>query len=263
MFISHILAGVIGLAVSADASPLVDLTKIERRLGKEPVYESKRPQYCLLVFGAKAEPRVWVVLDGDLLYLDRNGNGDLTEPGERISSDQALRRPEDRPDLEVSRSFTLHFPAKNRSKQASKGPILSCGPELVWFHVERFLRRAELRDDPHWEGYWKRPFRVALAEASEWEQDAQVAFADRAEDAPILHFLGPLQVTWSNRARPEFRRGEKAEFLVRLTTPGVNGTVRTYGGIPAGAHPVADLEFPAGRPGGAPIRQHAELTTPC
>ncbi|MEN6494403.1 MAG: hypothetical protein ABFD16_08930 [Thermoguttaceae bacterium] len=78
MFTSHILAGVIVLAVSADASPLVDLTKIERRLQNEPVYESKRPQYCLLVFGPRAEPRVWAVLDGDVLYLDRNGNGDLT-----------------------------------------------------------------------------------------------------------------------------------------------------------------------------------------
>src|SRR5262245_65117335 len=49
----------------------VDLAKIDRTLRKEPIYRSKRPQYCLLVFGTEAKTRVWVVLDGDVLYLDR------------------------------------------------------------------------------------------------------------------------------------------------------------------------------------------------
>ena len=30
----------------------------------------------------EAQTRVWIVQDGDTLYVDRNGNGDLTEPGE-------------------------------------------------------------------------------------------------------------------------------------------------------------------------------------
>src|SRR5262249_8147594 len=60
-----------------------DLTKIERTIAKEPAYKSK-PKYCLLVFGPEAKTRVWLVLDGDTLYVDRNGNGDLTETGERF-----------------------------------------------------------------------------------------------------------------------------------------------------------------------------------
>src|SRR5262249_38818786 len=48
------------------------------------VYRSQ-PRYCLLVFGPKAEHRVWLVLDGDSLYVDRNGNGDLTEEGKRFA----------------------------------------------------------------------------------------------------------------------------------------------------------------------------------
>jgi hypothetical protein len=62
-----------------------DLTKIDRTIAKEPAYESK-PQYCLLVFGPEAKTRVWLVRDGDVLYVDRNGNGDLTEDGERVIS---------------------------------------------------------------------------------------------------------------------------------------------------------------------------------
>src|SRR5262249_1027782 len=60
-----------------------DLTKIDRAIAKEPAYQSK-PKYCLLVFGPEAKTRGWLVLDGDTRFVDRNGNGDLTEKGERF-----------------------------------------------------------------------------------------------------------------------------------------------------------------------------------
>src|SRR2546425_12221632 len=64
--------------------PAFDLTKIDRTIAKEPQYQSKSPKYGLLVFGPKADKRVWLVLDKDVLYVDINGNGDLTEPGEKV-----------------------------------------------------------------------------------------------------------------------------------------------------------------------------------
>ena len=63
-----------------------DLTKVERRLVKEPAYKSASPHYALLVIGPEARDRVWLVKDGDTLYVDRNGNGDLTDPGEKVSA---------------------------------------------------------------------------------------------------------------------------------------------------------------------------------
>src|SRR5262249_28513553 len=77
------LAAFIGLVLAASPLAAADLTKIDRKIGKEPVYQSK-PKYCLLVFGPEAKTRVWVVLDGQTLYVDRNGDGDLTESGERV-----------------------------------------------------------------------------------------------------------------------------------------------------------------------------------
>ena len=41
-------------------------------------------KYGLLMFGPEGKDRVWIVLDGDTLYVDRNGNGDLTEANENI-----------------------------------------------------------------------------------------------------------------------------------------------------------------------------------
>jgi hypothetical protein len=64
-----------------------DLAKIDRTIAKEPAYRTKAPKYCLLVFGREGKNRVWLVQDGDALYVDRNGNGDLTEPGEKVAAE--------------------------------------------------------------------------------------------------------------------------------------------------------------------------------
>src|SRR5947207_1342564 len=76
-------------------SPLsaADLSQVERSLVKAPVYKSK-PRYCLLAFGPEAKMRVWLVQDGDTLYVDRNGNGDLTEGGEKIAAKKNSRTAE-------------------------------------------------------------------------------------------------------------------------------------------------------------------------
>jgi hypothetical protein len=55
-----------------------DLTKIDRSIRKEPTYKGK-PKYCLLVWGPEAKTRIWLVQDGNLLYIDRNRDGDLTD----------------------------------------------------------------------------------------------------------------------------------------------------------------------------------------
>jgi hypothetical protein len=74
------------------APSAIDFSKIDRTIAKEPKYLAK-PQYGLMLLDAEGKSRVWIILDKssadaphhDILYLDRNGNGDLTEEGERFS----------------------------------------------------------------------------------------------------------------------------------------------------------------------------------
>ena len=61
---------------------------IDRIIRKQPAYKTKTPRYALLVFGAKDQDCVWLVQDGDTLYVDRNGNGDLTDPGEAVAAEK-------------------------------------------------------------------------------------------------------------------------------------------------------------------------------
>lgn len=57
-----------------------DLAAIEKTIGSQPTYRTE-PRYCLLIFGAEAKIRVWIVEDERTLYVDRNANGDLTDDG--------------------------------------------------------------------------------------------------------------------------------------------------------------------------------------
>jgi hypothetical protein len=70
-----------------------DLSKIDHRIAKEPTYKTTQPLYGLYVFGPEAKIRVWAIFDKskpdapdyDILYFDRNTDGDLTAPEERIA----------------------------------------------------------------------------------------------------------------------------------------------------------------------------------
>ena len=69
-------------ACFAAGPAFADPPQVVRTIAKEPAYRTKSPKYCLLAFGPEGKDQVWLVLDGDTLYVDRNGNGDLTEVGE-------------------------------------------------------------------------------------------------------------------------------------------------------------------------------------
>ena len=228
----------------AGRAAAVDLATIDRSVRTEPPYQSKIPQYCLLVFGPQAKTRVWMVLDGDVLYVDRNGNGDLTDPGERVISQQARLRPADR---SVGEGYSFDL----QCFKAGAEPILSCDPEVVWLHVGPMQEKS---------------FSVTVATKTGYVQQALfVRFGDRPQDAPIFQIDGPRHFALNNKLGPHvFRPGETSELVVELTSPALKARMRTeHSLIPAELHPVAELEFPPAKAGGDPIRVRVELKERC
>src|SRR5262249_57747046 len=69
----------------------VDYAKIDRSIAREPRYLAE-PRYALFILDPAGEFRVWAVLDKsdvksshyDVVYFDKDGDGDLAEPGERF-----------------------------------------------------------------------------------------------------------------------------------------------------------------------------------
>lgn len=172
-----------------------DLTKIDRTILKEPVYQGK-PEYCLLVFGPEAQTRVWLVLDGDVLYVDRNGNGDLTEDGERLEPKKDDWQIPGRP-----RIFKHYFDVGDIAVAGQKTKV---GP--LWI-VLQGTAKAVLENE------------CTIGVGG--QRAKGVRLAGRA-DAPVLHFAGPLTVVSIEPA--QFVRGQEPKdsvnwLRVRVGTP--------------------------------------------
>ena len=83
----------VAAATAAGAAPADDgaPAQIEKKIAKEPKYVAA-PRYALFVLDEAAKFRAWAVFDKskpdapfyDVLYFDRNGDGDLTAPDERF-----------------------------------------------------------------------------------------------------------------------------------------------------------------------------------
>lgn len=189
-----------------------DLTKIDRTIAKEPAYKGT-PKYCLLAFGPEAKTRVWLVLDGDTLYADRNGNGDLTEEGERL--------------VAVQKTWAVGV----KGRVWSVGDIATPGGKVIYKGLtvsdvsavvdSRFYSRGlgitvnvPIGSD--------RAFQSA-GSAVHPAEGYNLRFADRPQDAPVVHFGGPLRIML--RKPEQFTAGVKAgqtyEVEARVGTPGL------------------------------------------
>ncbi len=224
----------LALALLPLASPAADLAALRRPPVKEPRYESGSPRYCLLAFGPEAATRVWLVIDGRTLYADRNGNGDLTEPGER------------------------------------KKALTWGGPEGTLFEFGNLTRlngkkvQVTIRDQADGADA------VGVAVGGEPYQSAgrdsegALHFAARPQDAPVIHVGGPPRFIAGGG--PGVRHHTQGQSLsVRLGSRGLGrGTfaLLAYDSLPAALHPVAVIEFRR-RAGGEPLTARVELAERC
>jgi len=243
-----------------------DLAKIERKIAKEPAYQTKTPKYCLLVFGPEAKTRVWLVQDGDVLYVDRNGNGDLTEEGKRVTLKQ---------NSDNYRSFEA-------------GDIKADGLTHTGLSVSQLKASAEsVGNDEEWERIkksgpepWMWWVRLTVERPAEDKRDlpksisyvingdglGMLLFADKPQDAPIIHLNGPWSLGLQDR-KQRLIAGEKSNLQIGVGTQGVGpGTfafVLYTNTIPKDAYPDAEITFPAKSPGQQPIHQKFTLKDRC
>src|SRR5262245_12181329 len=148
--------------IASVPSQAADLTKIDRTIAKEPAYKNK-PKYCLLIFGPEAKTKAWLVLDGDVLHVDRNCNGDLTEKANRVEMN--YRSPTlgvfDAGDITDEHGKTKHTSLRLSVAEKAKGVSLA-----ITVAGKQREYAGSIKDE-------------------------ELVIADRPQDAPIVHFDGP------------------------------------------------------------------------
>ncbi|MGV3720200.1 MAG: hypothetical protein ACO1SX_04750, partial [Actinomycetota bacterium] len=223
---------VVGVSgVSYAQAPEVNLGAIPRMIAKEPTYQTPKQQYCLLVLGAAAKSRVWLVLDGPALYVDRNRNGVLTDPGERVTG--------------VEGRFKV-------------GELVEADGKSRYTNV---VVAVDQRHGTEEEGITVKPFEVIAKVRGQFEMGAEPAFADSAAAAPIVHFGGPLSMRVFDPR--QVSRGQRVAFRCLIRTPGLGEGSEAglyHYGLPDYVYPVVSMEFPTA---GAAAPARFELKTRC
>jgi len=207
-----------------------------------------------------------------VMYLDRNGNGDLTEPGNRVDARFSRHYPNTpRPELAENREFYVDSRRRN-AEEPPKDTILTCLPSVSWFVIYQEVFRDDYipkdeREQLALDYFRARPVRVAVfLDHRRYEQDGYATFADRPQEAPIIHFDGPLTlcVDEAKFGPLELRRGETTELYAKLTTPGLQATtVMQSDGPPDSAHPIVEIDWPASESGDPPLHSRVELRERC
>jgi len=237
------------LSTIGQPSPDVDLSRIERTIAKEPAYATKTPLYAMIALGADASRRVWVVLDGDVLYLDRNANADLTDaedrhPVKKISHGNQPAYTEDRifSVSGVPREAGAPQSSVDVYAQVSLFNLAYAWEDKAEQEVVALARRTTV---PHIAFF-------SLNHEGKTISTVIFAMSESAAKAPILHFDGPLTLGRIGAYPLDLTRGdEPTELKVAVGTAGVGAgslayrTFETLPDIPETARPVADIEFPA------------------
>jgi hypothetical protein len=227
----------VALAALALPAGAVELAAIERKLAKEPTYAGK-PAYCLLALGADAKTRVWVVRDGDVVYVDKNGNGDLTEPGEKFTATPDV---DDGEDMKVA---ITQFDLGDLPPIGGKTPYTS----LVLHR--NVVESKGLEGAKHVTDVAQ----VVVRLHDKHSQSAAPTFAAKAADAPVAHLDGPLEIRVAPHPKGEpvclAKDADEHEFTVQIGTLGVgegSWAPLGYEQVPEDVHPVVEIAFPAAK----------------
>lgn len=251
-----------------------DPPKVDRTLGKQPKFMGK-PTYAILAFGSEAQHRIWLIRDGDTLYVDRNGNGDLTE------ADEVVKRTAPKKGRETEEIRVFEIGTVTTGNQAHSGLVVYGSPLVEYANGETGMLppvKAALEKDKKAQAYLIRcevevPGMKGggtggrLEMAAGWlDLNGPLQFAEKPADAPVIHFGGPLEISFFGDL-PKLRVGRSSEFVLVVGTPGVGaGTfaMLSYEDcIPKDAYPKAEITFAPKKAGDKPPKELFELKERC
>ena len=251
----------------ADEQPF-DLSTIDRTIAREPVYESQ-PHYALFVFGPQGADRSWLVVDGDrVAYIDRNGNGDLTDPEDRVAFD-------------AKASEKLTFSNASTFSGMHRFPLGEVhGTRLefdLWVRNPDFEPTKETPFPEHlrkWDSHgWVNGSLMRTAADGSRAQNPLLLTPDPAT-AQISRFGGPVSIglKWRDRQRLE-AWPKRFVFDVHLghrnlpakgsTVDGFRMTVLTTSEVPEVIKPIARFEYASVNANEPPMTQTVRLDRRC
>jgi hypothetical protein len=207
----------------------VNLGKIDRTIGKEPKYQWK-PQYCLVVLGPEAKTRVWLVLDGNVLYASGK-DCELTKVVERSEEEEG---------------YVVRVPG------------------IAHGMIVRAIRNGDAPD------LVKVAYRPDGLLAQRQTIEGNVQFGDAPKTAPVVHLDGSYTSTLRERGviekgkwlrdADEYHSALHVYIGSNVLQKEGKAFVRTWWSFPSDkVRPIAEIEFPNQDPRAEPIKARVPL----
>jgi RNA polymerase sigma factor (sigma-70 family) len=230
---------------------------------KEPQYQ-KEPKYALLVFGPKREHRTWLVLDGTTLYVDTNGNGDLTEPGKRLQP----HNPKDGSNRFTGAGSHTHFDVFEFVVQTANGGT-SKFKLNHWIPAENYVPKTEFEKHA-----LATRQKLGYANSTLWRLDGlgrgqtPLIFMPKPADAQVCALDGPLTFVLKLPQYQILQRGEGGSNLsFHIATIGLphRGGEHLFfnplaiSEVPEWAYMEVEIEYPTKTTSSPPLRRKYQL----
>ncbi len=214
-----------------------------------PEFRTDNPKFCYLDFPAGQNQRqtILIAVDGERMYLDHDGDGDLSEPEGTVVATRREWESENHHKFTVSElsvGSCIHTsiivivqPLKKYDRgEPQYQPILESDPEANCYVVRARIEDARFTP-ANSDG------RVTVSAGIEDVQGV-LQFGDAVESAPTIRFAGVLESRLMTM--PELRPGSEVEILTNIGTPGIGpGTFAAMGYegvVPDLFHPNLELD---------------------
>lgn len=238
--------------------PAWSLDKLPRTIKKQPNFVGK-PGYVFFVFGDDLTQRHWLVVDGKTAYFDRNGNGDLTDPEDRIEADKE-KSDQDEAYFNLGEvavggvkhhklAFTVTSPDQLTHLEDApvvSGPALKAKVVKLWgeFEIPGFTGRC---------AYGRVPRSVGP-----YDKDGYLFLENYPKEARIVHFGSKWSVQLDGQQK--LFQGTEKDIILNVGSCGWGtGTFAKMGYekvIPEDNHPRITLKFP--KTGGSGLHEHEQ-----
>jgi hypothetical protein len=243
-----IVAIIAGCALTAaPPTPVKLISPLPTALLKQRVAPTKEPKYSgspryglITIDGGKA--KVWFVVDGTQLYMDKNGNGDLTDDGPAIASKK----------LEHFTSPHVFFEWPSMAPKGTTSKLTDCSLFV-------YVRGTEYRIAD---------FRTYQNGVFWFYRNRGCVLAAKAAEAPILNWGAPygLLFDFINGTDGTLSKSKANEFYIQIGSQGseVGSFVcRSYEDMPKDTTIEANFEFVDKRDNSKKLNMVAQLRTRC
>jgi hypothetical protein len=220
-----------------------------------------------LVFGPERQQRVWMVLDGATLYVDLNGNGDLTEPDERLEP--------------IHPKDGIYRTVNPGSHEVMEVRLADPGALQIFEFTVRAGATATSKFQLHLWTYasWltsRWSYGLLLRQEGRGQGQTPLVFMPKPADAHVCALDGPLTFVVRMPQHQVLRRGEDGcDLAFQIAVMGRSprgddpfferaffnplGTKE----VPQGAYLDVEIEYPGNRPHAPPLHRRYLLKQRC